>query len=165
MTNPQPQATRSIGLNRRTGSMFGLQAAPADANAVAPDEAPSAAPAAVAVLAAAEPMASPEPKAPAASAVRSAPPIRKVAPAQQPMGEEAPIVRIGLYLTPTLSDTAQVAMASFSARNAAAIRRRGARRNSLNAFLAAVLDHALEHLDEIDPADLVRRMPTTGPKR
>lgn len=158
MTNPQPQAPRSIGLNRRTGSVFGLQAAPADADVVAPDEAATA-------LAGAGPAASLEPKAPAAPAVRSAPPIRKIPPAQPPVGEEAPIVRIGLYLTPTLSDTAQVAMASFSARNAAAIRRRGSRRNSLNAFLAAVLDHALEHFDEVDPADLVRRMPTTGPKQ
>lgn len=158
MTNPQSQAIRSIGLNRRTGSVFGLQGAPADVDVVAPDEA-AAAPAE------AGPAALLETNAPAAPAERSAPPIRKIPAAQPPVGEEAPIVRIGLYLTPTLSDTAQVAMASFSARNAAAIRRRGARRNSLNAFLAAVLDHALEHFDDIDPADLVRRMPTTGPKR
>ena len=74
-------------------------------------------------------------------------------------------MRVGLYLTPAVADMAQEAMAEFGGRNAKAIRRRGARRNSLNAFLTAVLAQALENLDEVDPAEIVSRMPTSGVRR
>ncbi len=50
-------------------------------------------------------------------------------------------------------------MSDLGNRNAREIRRRGARRNSLNAFLSAILDHALENLDGVDPAEIVSRMP------
>lgn len=153
MTSQQP--ARQIGLNKRPGGMFGLQPAPkgpesaTPATAVEPAE-PEAAPASA-----------PAPKPPAAAKIRS---IARPAAAPRPE-EELAVVRIGLYLKPSVADAAQNTMAAFGSQNAAAIRQRGARRNSLNAFLAAVLDHALEHFDEVDPAEIVRRMPTAGPKQ
>ena len=79
--------------------------------------------------------------------------------------QESLTVRVGLYLSPEVADKAQEAMAEFGGRNAKAIRRRGARRNSLNAFLTAVLAHALDNLDDVDPAEIVSRMPKGGVKR
>lgn len=152
MTSQQP--ARQIGLNKRPGGMFGLQSAPAA-------EPVESAPANEPPQPAAVPAAVPAPTPPSAAKIRS---IAPPAPATQPE-EELAVVRIGLYLKPSVADAAQNTMAAFGSQNAAAIRQRGARRNSLNAFLAAVLDHALEHFDEVDPAEIVRRMPTAGPKR
>ena len=127
---------RQLGLNKRPVGVFALQSAPEVA--VAPASVPT--------------MASP----------MDAPGRPLAATTEE---DEARTVRVGLYLTPAVADIAQEAMAEFGGRNAKAIRRRGARRNSLNAFLAAVLAHALENLDEVDPAEIVSRMPTSGVKR
>lgn len=154
MTSQQP--ARQIGLNKRPGGMFGLQSAPKVLESATPAPSPiePAEPEAT-------PAAAPATKPPAAAKIRS---IAPPAAAPQPE-DEPPVVRVGLYLKSSVADAAQNTMAAFGSRNAAAIRQRGARRNSLNAFLAAVLDHALEHFDEVDPAEIVRRMPTAGPKQ
>ena len=127
---------RQLGLNKRPVGVFALQSAPEVA--VAPASVPTTA----------SPMDAPG---------------RPLAATTEE--DEARTVRVGLYLTPAVADIAQEAMAEFGGRNAKAIRRRGARRNSLNAFLTAVLAHALENLDEVDPAEIVSRMPTSGVKR
>ena len=94
-------------------------------------------------------------------------PVEALATTKMPAAaEDGPItVRVGLYLSPEVADRAQEALAEFGSRNAKAIRRRGARRNSLNAFLTAVLAHALDNLDEVDPAEIVSRMPRGGIRR
>ena len=138
MTAPQ----RQLGLNKRPVGVFALQSAPEVA--VAPASVPTTA----------SPMDAPGRPLAATETSRAA-----------PEEDEARTVRVGLYLTPEVADMAQEAMAEFGGRNAKAIRRRGARRNSLNAFLTAVLAHALENLDEVDPAEIVSRMPTSGVKR
>ena len=127
---------RQLGLNKRPVGVFALQSAPEVA--VAPASVPTTA----------SPMDAPG---------------RPLAATTEE--DEARTVRVGLYLTPAVADIAQGAMAEFGGRNAKAIRRRGARRNSLNAFLTAVLAHALENLDEVDPSEIVSRMPTSGVKR
>jgi hypothetical protein len=127
---------RQLGLNKRPVGVFALQSAPEVA--VAPASVPTTA----------SPMDAPG---------------RPLAATTEE--DEARTVRVGLYLTPAVADIAQEAMAEFGGRNAKAIRRRGARRNSLNAFLTAVLAHALENLDEVDPAEIVSRMPTSGVRR
>ena len=127
---------RQLGLNKRPEGVFALQ--PAPEVAVAPASVPTTA----------SPMDAPG---------------RPLAATTEE--DEARTVRVGLYLTPAVADIAQEAMAEFGGRNAKAIRRRGARRNSLNAFLTAVLAHALENLDEVDPAEIVSRMPTSGVRR
>jgi len=127
---------RQLGLNKRPVGVFALQSAPEVA--VAPASVPTTA----------SPMDAPG---------------RPLAATTEE--DEARTVRVGLYLTPAVADMAQEAMAEFGGRNAKAIRRRGARRNSLNAFLTAVLAHALENLDEVDPAEIVSRMPTSGVRR
>ena len=127
---------RQLGLNKRPVGVFALQSAPEVA--VAPASVPTTA----------SPMDAPG---------------RPLAATTEE--DEARTVRVGLYLTPAVADMAQEAMAEFGGRNAKAIRRRGARRNSLNAFLTAVLAHALENLDQVDPAEIVSRMPTSGVKR
>ena len=127
---------RQLGLNKRPVGVFALQSAPEVA--VAPASVPTTA----------SPMDAPG---------------RPLAATTEE--DEARTVRVGLYLTPAVADIAQEAMAEFGGRYAKAIRRRGARRNSLNAFLTAVLAHALENLDEVDPAEIVSRMPTSGVRR
>ena len=127
---------RQLGLNKRPVGVFALQSAPEVA--VAPTSVPT-------------------------TASLMDPPGRPLAATTEE--DEARTVRVGLYLTPAVADIAQEAMAEFGGRNAKAIRRRGARRNSLNAFLTAVLAHALENLDEVDPAEIVSRMPTSGVRR
>ena len=127
---------RQLGLNKRPVGVFALQSAPEVA--VAPASVPTTA----------SPMNAPG---------------RPLAATTEE--DEARTVRVGLYLTPAVADIAQEAMAEFGGRNAKAIQRRGARRNSLNAFLTAVLAHALENLDEVDPAEIVSRMPTSGVRR
>jgi len=138
MTAPQ----RQLGLNKRPEGVFALQPAPEVAVAQA-SASTTASPMDV-------------PGRPLAATKTS-----QVAPEE----DEARTVRVGLYLTPAVADMAQEAMAEFGGRNAKAIRRRGARRNSLNAFLTAVLAHALDNLDKVDPAEIVNRMPTSGVKR
>ena len=138
MTTPQ----RQLGLNKRPGGVFALQ--PAPEVAVAPASVPTAA----------SPIDAPGRPVAATKTSQAA-----------PEDDEARTVRVGLYLTPAVADMAQEAMAEFGGRNAKAIRRRGARRNSLNAFLTAVLAHALENLDQVDPAEIVSRMPTSGVSR
>jgi alkanesulfonate monooxygenase SsuD/methylene tetrahydromethanopterin reductase-like flavin-dependent oxidoreductase (luciferase family) len=137
MTAPQ----RQLGLNKRPMGVFALQ--PAPEVAIAPASASTA-----------SPIDTPSRALAATKTARAA-----------PEEDGARTVRVGLYLTPAVADMAQEAMAEFGGRNAKAIRRRGARRNSLNAFLTAVLAHALDNLDKVDPAEIVNRMPTSGVKR
>ena len=138
MTTPQ----RQLGLNKRPAGVFALQSAPEVA--VAPASVPTATP----------PMDAPGRPLAATKTSQAA-----------PEEDEARTVRVGLYLTPAVADMAQEAMAEFGGRNAKAIRRRGSRRNSLNAFLTAVLAHALDNLDNVDPAEIVSRMPNGGMRR
>ena len=140
MTTPQ----RPLGLNKRPVGVFALQSAPEISNesvthAIMPKTAP-----------------------PKETPVQ---PLAATETSQATDDQEPLTVRVGLYLSPEVADKAQEAMAEFGGRNAKAIRRRGARRNSLNAFLTAVLAHALDNLDEVDPAEIVSRMPKGGVKR
>lgn len=158
MTAPPP---RAIGLNKRPGPMFGLQSAPAPAEDAAatpmtgetpPQTTPpeiTAAPVAANRLAKA--------KAPRLTAAKA-----QLAAAAAEDDDEFGTVRVGLYLRSSVADRAQSAMSDFGTRHAREIRRRGARRNSLNAFLSAVLDHALENLDSVDPGEIISRMPKGG---
>ena len=150
MSAPTP---RPIGLNKRPGSLFGLQSAPPPGSDTSP--APSAEESAP-VTPQTQPAASKPAKANAArlSAAKALPPADE--------DDDFGTVRVGLYLRSSVSDRAQTAMSSFGTRHAREIRRRGARRNSLNAFLSAVLDHALENLDSVDPNEIIGRMPKGG---
>lgn len=155
MTAPIP---RPIGLNKRSGPLFGLPAGPAaDGIAAAKEEA-------VVVEEAPKAPEEPTPRAtPIASVKPAKPKASRLSAATALPVEEADVdvatVRVGLYLRSSVADRAQTAMSDFGNRNAREIRRRGARRNSLNAFLSAILDHALENLDGVDPAEIVSRMP------
>jgi len=140
MTTPQ----RQLGLNKRPVGVFALQSA---------SEVPRQ-PATQASI-------------PTTTPPRE-PPVQPLAATETPPATDEdgpPTVRVGLYLSPEVADKAQEAMAEFGGRNAKAIRRRGARRNSLNAFLTAVLAHALDNLDDVDPAEIVSRMPKGGGRR
>ena len=140
MTTPQ----RQLGLNKRPGGVFALQSAPEVTDA--------------SVAQASVPTTAPPKEAPGQALAATN--------TSQATEEDGPqTVRVGLYLSPEVADKAQEAMAEFGGRNAKAIRRRGARRNSLNAFLTAVLAHALDNLDEVDPAEIVSRMPKGGVRR
>lgn len=153
MSAPTP---RPIGLNKRPGSMFGLQSAPADDPATAAE--PAADPVAMA----------PEPQLITAATGKTAKTktprlaAAKALPAAVEDDDEFGTVRVGLYLRSSVADRAQTAMSDFGTHHAREIRRRGARRNSLNAFLSAVLDHALENLDSVDPGEIISRMPKGG---
>ena len=140
MTSPQ----RQLGLNKRPVGVFALQSASeVSRESVTQASIPTTAP-------------------------PNEPPIQPLAVTKtsQATDEDGPpTVRVGLYLSPEVADKAQEAMAEFGGRNAKAIRRRGARRNSLNAFLTAVLAHALDNLDDVEPAEIVSRMPKGGARR
>ncbi len=154
MTAPTP---RPIGLNKRPGSMFGLQSAPADDPATAPQppaDSVSVAPEPQPITAATSKTA--KTKTPRLAAAKALP------AAVEDDEDEFGTVRVGLYLRSSVADRAQTAMSDFGTRHAREIRRRGARRNSLNAFLSAVLDHALENLDSVDPDEIISRMPKGG---
>jgi hypothetical protein len=153
MTAPTP---RPIGLNKRPGSLFGLQSAPPTDEAAAaelPDKSAAVAPAQTISPAASKPA---KTRAPRLSAAKALP------AAAEDDDDEFGTVRVGLYLRSSVADRAQTAMSDFGTRHAREIRRRGARRNSLNAFLSAVLDHALENLDSVDPGEIISRMPKGG---
>ncbi len=152
MTAPTP---RQIGLNKRPGSLFGLQSAPPVDSETAPAQSQEESP----------------PKAPTAQPTPSVSKSAKsktprLAAAKEPLpaveDDDFGTVRVGLYLRSSVADRAQTAMSDFGTRHAREIRRRGARRNSLNAFLSAVLDHALENLDSVDPNEIIGRMPKGG---
>ncbi len=153
MTAPTP---RPIGLNKRPGSLFGLQSAPPVESDTAPAESPEQSvpvtPQAQPVLPAVSKQA--KTKAPRLVAAKALPPVDE--------DDDFGTVRVGLYLRSSVADRAQTAMSDFGTRHAREIRRRGARRNSLNAFLSAVLDHALENLDSVDPNEIIGRMPRGG---
>ncbi len=150
MSAPRP---RPIGLNKRPGSLFGLQSAPPAGSDTSPAQsAEESAP----VTPQTQPAASKpaKAKAPRLSAAKALPPAAE--------DDDFGTVRVGLYLRSSVADRAQTAMSEFGTRHAREIRRRGARRNSLNAFLSAVLDHALENLDSVDPNEIIGRMPEGG---
>jgi len=138
MTTPQ----RQLGLNKRPVGVFALQSASeVTRQPVTQSSIPTTTP----------------PK---------EPPVQPLAATETSLATDGPpTVRVGLYLSPEVADKAQEAMAEFGGRNAKAIRRRGARRNSLNAFLTAVLAHALDNLDDVDPAEIVSRKPKGGGRR
>ncbi len=150
MSAPTP---RPIGLNKRPGSLFGLQSAPPAESDTSPaqpiEESPPLTPQAQPA-----PSKPAEAKAPRLSAAKALPPADE--------DDDFGTVRVGLYLRSSVADRAQAAMSDFGTRHAREIRRRGARRNSLNAFLSAVLDHALENLDSVDPNEIIGRMPKGG---
>lgn len=151
---------RPIGLNKRPGPMFGLQSAPVD-DPAATAEPSSESAADLAVAHEPQPITSATGK---AAKTKPTPRLTaaKALPAAAEDDDEFGTVRVGLYLRSSVADRAQTAMSDFGNRHAREIRRQGARRNSLNAFLSAVLDHALENLDSVDPGEIISRMPRGG---